>query len=45
MRSILRQIGPAAALLGWALAFVVALIVVGPVIADGFATLSRPHVG
>jgi hypothetical protein len=45
MRNVLTRIGPAAALLGWAIAFAIALFVVGPIVADGFATLGRPHVG
>ena len=45
MRSVMSQLGATTAVLGLAVAFAIALIVVGPIVADGFATLGRPHVG
>jgi hypothetical protein len=44
MRSVLNRIGPTAVVVGWAVVFVIALIAVGPIVADGFTTLAHPHV-
>jgi hypothetical protein len=45
MRYVLSRTGPAAVVLGWAVAFVIALVALGPIVADGLTTLARPHVG
>ena len=43
MRSVLTSFGRVSVALGLAAATVLALVVIGPILADGFATLARPH--
>lgn len=45
MRPVLSQLATATLLAGWAGALVLAALVVGPIVAAGFATLARPHIG
>jgi hypothetical protein len=43
MRSIMTRLGPIVIGLGFAAAVVLAVVVIGPILADGFTTLARPH--
>ena len=43
MRSILTSLGRVSLVLGLAAAAVLAVVVIGPIVADGFTTLARPQ--
>ena len=43
MRSVLTSFGRVSLALGLAAAVVLTVVVIGPIVADGFTTLARPH--